>query len=130
MLVLSTDDGQVVVDSGAPRPARRCVAALDELPRRARATLFNTHWHLDQVGSNETLARRARTIVAHEKTRQRLADGYYLPTEDRYQKPLPKRRGRRRRSTRPATRDRRRRQIEYGYLLEAHTDGDIYVLFP
>jgi glyoxylase-like metal-dependent hydrolase (beta-lactamase superfamily II) len=92
-------------------------------------TLFNTHWHLEQIGSNEALGRAGTHIVAHEKTRQRLAYGYYLPKEDRYQKPVPK-------EAQPvetfyttgATKIGRER-IEYGYLLEAHTDGDIYVYF-
>jgi glyoxylase-like metal-dependent hydrolase (beta-lactamase superfamily II) len=75
------------------------------------------------------LGRAGAHIVAHEKTRQRLAYGYYLPKEDRYQKPVPK-------EAQPAetfyTTGETKiggERIEYGYLLEAHTDGDIYVYF-
>ena len=106
------------------------LAALGGLPGGARVrTLFNTHWHLDQIGSNDVLGRAGAAIVAHEKTRQRLATGYYLPAEDRYQPPAPK-------EAQPTesiytTGETKigREQIEYGYLLEAHTDGDIYVFF-
>jgi glyoxylase-like metal-dependent hydrolase (beta-lactamase superfamily II) len=130
VLALSTDDGLVVVDSGAAASATPLVAALNALPYGAHVhTLFNTHWHLEQIGSNETLGRAGAHIVAHEKTRQRLAYGYYLPKEDRYQKPLPK-------EAQPAetfyTTGETKiggERIEYGYLLEAHTDGDIYVYF-
>jgi glyoxylase-like metal-dependent hydrolase (beta-lactamase superfamily II) len=68
-------------------------------------------------------------FVAHEKTRLRLATDYYLPAEDRYRQALPA-------AAQPtesfyttgATTVGNER-IEYGYLLEAHTDGDIYVFF-
>ena len=91
VLALSTGDGLVVVDSGAASSRAPLVAALAALPNGARVhTLFNTHWHLEQIGSNETLGTAGAHIVAHEKTRQRLAYGYYLPKEDRYQKPVPK----------------------------------------
>jgi glyoxylase-like metal-dependent hydrolase (beta-lactamase superfamily II) len=126
----STGDGLVVVDSGAAASGAPLVAALAALPNGARVhTLFNTHWHLEQIGSNETLGTAGAHIVAHEKTRQRLAYGYYLPKEDRYQKPVPK-------EAQPAetfyTTGETKiggERIEYGYLLEAHTDGDIYVHF-
>jgi glyoxylase-like metal-dependent hydrolase (beta-lactamase superfamily II) len=130
VLALSTGDGLVVVDSGAAASGAQLLAALAALPNGAHIhTLFNTHWHLEQIGSNETLGRAGAHIVAHEKTRQRLAYGYYLPKEDRYQKPVPK-------DAQPAesfyTKGEAKiggERIEYGYLLEAHTDGDIYVHF-
>ncbi|HLF09645.1 MAG TPA: MBL fold metallo-hydrolase, partial [Gammaproteobacteria bacterium] len=130
VLALSTSDGTVLVDSGAAEFADALLATLGELPGGGRVrTLFNTHWHLDQVGSNEAIGRAGATIIAHEKTRLRLATDYYLPAEDRYQKALPA-------EAQPTetfytsgemTVDNER--IEYGYLLEAHTDGDIYVFF-
>src|SRR5690606_15320393 len=123
-------EGQVLVDSGSAELAEALHEALAALPGAGRVgTVFNTHWHLDQVGSNAVLAQRGAAIVAHAKTRQRLAAGYYLPDEDRYQPPMP--------AEAQPTRvfhDRGEllidgERIEYGYLLEAHTDGDIYVHF-
>jgi len=130
VLALSTADGLVVVDSGAAASGAPLLAALGALPNGGRVrTLFNTHWHAEQIGSNEALGRAGAHIVAHEKTRLRLAYGYYLPAEDRYQKPAPT----------PAQPSESfyttgattigGERIEYGYLLEAHTDGDIYVYF-
>ena len=128
--VLSTGAGQVVVDSGEAASSAQVLAALGDLPGGRVAKLFNTHWHLDQVGSNQALGEAGATIVAHAKTRQRLSAGYYVPLEERFEKPLPK-------AALPtdtfytggATKvgD---AEIEYGYLIEAHTDGDIYVAFP
>jgi glyoxylase-like metal-dependent hydrolase (beta-lactamase superfamily II) len=130
VLTLSTTDGLVVVDSGAAASGAELLAALGALPNGPHVhTLFNTHWHLEQIGSNEALGKAGAHIVAHEKTRVRLAYGYYLPAEDRYQKPAPA-------AAQPSesfytagTTTIGGERIEYGYLLEAHTDGDIYVLF-
>jgi glyoxylase-like metal-dependent hydrolase (beta-lactamase superfamily II) len=129
VLVLATDAGKVVVDSGAADSSGALLAALDALPGGTVGTLFNTHWHLDQVGSNEALGSAGATIIAHEKTRFRLSTGYYVPAEDRYEKALPAA-GRPTQAfyTNESTTVGNCR-IDYGYLLEAHTDGDIYVWF-
>jgi glyoxylase-like metal-dependent hydrolase (beta-lactamase superfamily II) len=129
VLVLSTGDGQVLVDSGAAEFGDVLLATLDELPGERVRTLFNTHWHLEQTGSNEALGRAGATIVAHEKTRLHLATDYYLPDEDRYQPALAQ-------TARPTetfytqgSMTAGGENIDFGYLLEAHTDGDIYVHF-
>ena len=100
ILVLATDAGKVVVDGGAAASSEAVRQKLDELPGGRVVALFDTHWHLDQVGANEVLGGAGATIYAHAKTRQRLTSGYYLPTEDRYQPPSRRRAGRPRRSTR------------------------------
>jgi cyclase len=130
VLLHVSDDGQLLVDSGAPGAGDALLAALAELPGTGRVhTLFNTHWHLAQTGANAVLGERGATIIAHEKSRQRLANGYYLADEDRYEPPLPE-------AGRPSQSflddgelTAGRERIEYGYLLLAHTDGDIYVHF-
>jgi glyoxylase-like metal-dependent hydrolase (beta-lactamase superfamily II) len=130
VLVLATEAGKVLVDSGAAAFTSDLLATVEALPGGAVTALFNTHWHLDQIGGNEALGRAGATIFAHEKTRLRLRNGYYLPTEDRYEKPLPE-------AALPTESFHTThatsiggRRIECGYLLEAHTDGDIYVAFP
>jgi glyoxylase-like metal-dependent hydrolase (beta-lactamase superfamily II) len=122
--------GQVVVDSGAAGASAALLEALRALPGGERVhALFNTHWHLEQIGSNAALGKAGAAIIAHAKTRARLAAGYYVPDEERYEKPLPPEgvpmqavyaRG----ETKAAG-----ERIEYGPLLEAHTDGDLYVFF-
>jgi glyoxylase-like metal-dependent hydrolase (beta-lactamase superfamily II) len=130
VLVLATEAGKVLVDSGAAASSNDLLATLDAMPGGAVVTVFNTHWHLDQVGGNEALGSAGATIVAHEKTRIRLRTGYYVPAEDRYEKPLPA-------AALPTESFHATHaasfgdaRIECGYLLEAHTDGDIYVAFP
>jgi glyoxylase-like metal-dependent hydrolase (beta-lactamase superfamily II) len=130
ILVRPADAGQVLVDSGAAQFSDAVLARLRGLPGAGRVTtLFNTHWHREQVGNNLAFGRSGAAIVAHEKTRAHLATDYYVEDEDRYEKALPK-------EARPTVTfftgeqtlasDKR---IEYGHLLEAHTDGDIYVFF-
>lgn len=130
ILVRSAITGQVLVDSGVAASTDQVVAALGELPGAGRVqTLFNTHWHLEQVGGNAAFGQSGATIIAHEKTLAHLATDCYLPGEDRYEKALPA-------EAHPTETffasgetlvdDER---VEYGYLLEAHTDGDIYVFF-
>ncbi len=130
VLVRHGDDGQVLVDTGSAKLAPALGDALASLPGAGRVGLvFNTHWHPHQTGSNGAFGRAGATLVAHAKTRHRLAVGYYVPHEDRYEPPMPA-------DAVPTEtfHDRGERlvdgeRIEYGYLLEAHTDGDIYVYF-
>jgi cyclase len=130
VLVRTASTGQVLVDGGAAAFTDAVLAHLRGLPGGGRATtLFNTHWHREQVGGNLAFGRAEATIIAHEKTRAHLATDYYLQDEDRYEKALPA-------EARPTvtffTGDQTLagdKRIEYGHLLEAHTDGDIYVFF-
>lgn len=130
VLVRTASTGQVLVDSGGVGFTDAVLKGLRELPGAGRATtLFNTHWHREQVGGNLAFGRSEVTIIAHEKTRAHLATDYYLQNEDRYEKALPA-------EARPTvtffTGDQTLagdKRIEYGHLLEAHTDGDIYVFF-
>src|ERR1700758_5207069 len=91
VLVRTASTGQVMVDSGAAAFTDAVLADLRGLPGGGRATtLFNTHWHKEQVGGNLAFGRAEATIVAHEKTRVHLATDYYLHDEDRYEKAVPK----------------------------------------
>ena len=130
IVALPTVDGLIVVDSGAAEYRDEVIARLGDLGGERVAAVFNTHWHPDQVGANEALGASGATIHAHEKTRQRLAAGYYVPAEDRYVAALPAaglpvetvyEHGSARIGGQP---------VEYGYLIAAHTDGDIHVTFP
>jgi glyoxylase-like metal-dependent hydrolase (beta-lactamase superfamily II) len=130
VLVCDTSDGLVLVDSGNDTGSALDDALASLSGGSSVHTLINTHWHPEQTAGNARLGSAGAQIVAHAKTRQRLAVGYYMRSEERYASPLP-----------PAGVPQKTfytsemlsvgdETIECGYLLEAHTDGDIYVRFP
>jgi glyoxylase-like metal-dependent hydrolase (beta-lactamase superfamily II) len=125
-------DGLLLVDGGA---ADRSAELLERIAaqsggRRVR-TLFNTHWHWDHTGSNEALAKSGATLVAHENTRLWLGTEIASKWESRTYPPRPA-------GALPTQTffygskqmTAGKEEVEYGYLPQAHTDGDIYVFFP
>ena len=126
LVALSSSDGILLVDSGSSASAHAVRASLGGAPVH---TLFNTHYHADQTGGNELFGKAGAEIHAHLITRQWLATDYYVPAEDRWVKALPAK-------ALPTVTFRQKGEmkagaesIEFGYLLEAHTRGDIYVFF-
>ncbi|HEY1241094.1 MAG TPA: MBL fold metallo-hydrolase [Bryobacteraceae bacterium] len=130
ILAFSGGGGLVLVDSGAPKSGDPVTSALKSLSSEAKVQmLFNTHYHLDQTGNNELFAQAGAKIIAHERTREWMSTDYWVPAEDRYEKARPK-------AARPNETFQTTgllksgdESIEYGYLLMAHTSGDIYVHF-
>ena len=128
ILAFWTNDGLVLVDGGAPKSGDQVMAELRTFAPGAKVqTLFNTHYHTDQTGNNELFAAAGAKIIAHERTREWMSTDYWVPAEDRYEKARPK-------TARPTetflttgTLKAGVEQIDYGYLLLAHTNGDIYV---
>jgi glyoxylase-like metal-dependent hydrolase (beta-lactamase superfamily II) len=126
VIALSTDKGVLLVDSGSVALAPSVRGVLAAAPVH---TLFNTHHHPDQTGGNVLFGGAGAEIHAHVITRQWLATDYYVPADYRWVKALgPK--------GVPTVTFRGRGEIkagaetvEFGYLLEAHTRGDIYVFF-
>jgi len=122
--------GLVLVDSGARTSVTQLTAAIQAVRTDAKVQIvFNTHYHIDQTGNNETIAAAGTTIIAHEHTRQWMSTDYWVPAEDRYEKARTK-------AAWPTNTFRvtgsvaaGTEQIDYGHLPLAHTDGDIYVFF-
>ncbi len=130
ILVRSAGGGQVLVDSGAAEFTGAVHERLAELPGAGRVeAVFNTHWHLDQVGGNLALGQSGARIIAHEKTKAHLATDYYLWGEDRYEKALPAAAHPTETFFESGETLAGGERVEFGHLLEAHTDGDIYVYF-
>jgi cyclase len=126
VLALSSGDGLVLVDSGAPKSGDQVIAAIGASKVQ---TLFNTHYHTDQTGNNEIFGAAGAKIIAHEHTGQWMSTDYWVPDKDRYENARPK-------AARPTETFQTTgilkvdaEQIDYGHLPLAHTDGDIYVFF-
>lgn len=128
LLALKDGDALLFVDGGLKGNAAEVLKlAQRELGATKAHTLINTHWHPEHTGLNETLGRQGAKIIAHEQTR------LWLSTKVRYQPddapilPLP-----------PVARPNLTtwtggevkaggETLSYGYLSQAHTDGDLYV---
>ena len=130
VVAFSSGDALLLVDSGAPQSGDKVIAALKSWNANAKVqTLFNTHYHLDQTGNNQMFASMGAKIIAHDRTRQWMSTDYWVPELDRYEKARPK-------EARPTetfetagSMTAGDEKIDYGYLLLAHTSGDIYVFF-
>ena len=129
VLALTAPDGLVVVDSAEPDVSDLLIGQLKQLPGGRVNTVFNTHWHPANTGANEALRQAGATIVAHENTRLWMATPTWIPSEDRYRQPRPKGAHPTKTFYADGSMNAGGERIEYGYLIEAHTSGDIYVFF-
>jgi glyoxylase-like metal-dependent hydrolase (beta-lactamase superfamily II) len=128
--LLRTAEGVLLVDGGAREHSAALLKAVRQLAGTDRVhTLFNTHWHADQTGSNATLGAAGTRIIAHENTRLWLTTDVESKWEQRVYQPLPKIAQPNQTFYTTASLDFGGEKIDYGYLPQAHTDGDIYVFF-
>jgi cyclase len=129
VLALSGPDGMLLVDCGSPEHSGELLKTLAGLPGGKNIrTVFNTHWHWEHTGANELLRKAGADIIAHENTRLWLGTQVIEAWQDRTFPPrpplaLPTHTFYYKSSTLQFGDE----PIEYGYLGQAHTDGDIYV---
>ncbi len=127
----TTPGGVVLVDGGSAKASAALMKMIGELPGGGRAevqTLFNTHWHPEQTGLNETLGNAGKTIISHENTRLWLSTDITWSWNGQKFKRLPKIAQPNKTFYTTAKLD---SGITYGYVPDAaHTDGDMYVYFP
>jgi cyclase len=106
------------------------IAGLRGLGGNAKVhTVFNTHFHVAQTGNNEAFAAAGARIVAHDRTRQWMSIDRWLPDQERYERARPKAAWPTEVVFNTASRNVDGEQIDYGYLVVAHTAGDIYLHF-
>jgi glyoxylase-like metal-dependent hydrolase (beta-lactamase superfamily II) len=92
-------------------------------------TLFNTHWHPDQTGSNERAAKDGARIIAQENTKLWLGRKIVTDWLPEGYGPLPKPALPNKSFYTTDTLDFGGEKLAYGHLGQAHTDGDLYVHF-
>ena len=129
-VVARTDEeGVLLVDGGSSAASDAFIEAASDLPGGGPVhTIFNTHWHAGQTGSNERLGRDGATIIAHENTRLWLATDVTWPWDGRHFEPLPQVAQPNQTFYDTGELD---SGVRYGYIPDAaHTDGDLYVYFP
>jgi len=134
-------DGALLVDGASAGASDALMKAVASLPGGGPVhTIFNTHWHPEQTGSNERLGQAGKTIIAHENTRLWLTTDVTWPWNGQRFNRLPKiaqpnktfyTTGTLEPAPSTGTPSRRSLGIRYGHIPDAaHTDGDMYVYFP
>jgi glyoxylase-like metal-dependent hydrolase (beta-lactamase superfamily II) len=132
--------GVLLVDGGSANATDVLTKLIAGLPGGGPVhTIFNTHWHPEQVGLNEQLGKAGTTIIAHENTRLWLTTDVTWSWNGQRFKRLPKiaQPNKTFYKTGKLELSKERREgvpvdsIQYGYIPDAaHTDGDMYVYFP
>jgi glyoxylase-like metal-dependent hydrolase (beta-lactamase superfamily II) len=131
VVVLNASDGLLLINGGLPDRTTALLKFLDEQFKGKRVTtVFNTDWHLEHTGSNEALRKLGAKILAHENTKLWIGADFYSEWENKRYKPRPG-------DALPTDTFYTNggitfgnQRIEYGYMAQAHTDGDIYLHFP
>lgn len=131
LAVIGSDSVLLVNGGSAERSDELLQLVAKESGNKPVRVLFNTCWHPDHTGSNEALGKAGAKIIAHENTKLWLGTEIDCRWQKRTYEPRPK-------TALPNQTFYSGVQkmtfagqpIEYGYLMQAHTDGDIYVYFP
>jgi glyoxylase-like metal-dependent hydrolase (beta-lactamase superfamily II) len=123
-------NGVLLVDGGSALGSDALMKAVSALPGGSHIhTLFNTHWHPEQTGSNERLGKAGASIIAHVNTRLWLTQDVTWPWNGQRFKKLPKVAQPPKNKTFYTT-GKLDSSVDYGYIPDAaHTDGDMYVHF-
>ena len=125
----TTRGGVLLVDGGSAAASDALMKAVTALPGGGPVdTIFNTHWHPEQTGSNEVLGKAGKTIIAQENTKLWLTTDVTWSWNGKHFKRLSK-------IAQPNktfyTTGKLESGIQYGHIPDAaHTDGDLYVYFP
>ncbi len=73
------EDSTFMIDGQFGPLTEKVLAAIRSRTDQPVQYVLNTHWHLDHVAANETLAGHGMTILAHENVHRRLRVDQYLP---------------------------------------------------
>ena len=123
-------DGALLVDGGSFEKSSDVLREASKATGSSKVNvLLNTHWHPDQTGSNERIGKSGATIIAHENTKLWLARPIKASWLPKPFGPLPEKARPNKTTYTHDTLSFAGQDIDYGYMLQAHTDGDIYVYF-
>jgi glyoxylase-like metal-dependent hydrolase (beta-lactamase superfamily II) len=132
VLAVTDPSGVALVDGAPAGRAAELAQLVAALPAAGNVhTLFNTHWHPEHTGSNESLGQAGATIVAQENTKLWLASDVTWPWNDETVEPLPKAGLPNKTFYDETEMQVGGRTVRCGHLRDCpHTDGDMYVHFP
>ena len=131
VIAMRGEEGALMVDGGLAANADALLKLVKERTGNSRIhTLINTHGHAEQIGANEAVGRDGGVIIAHEKTRIYLSSSVTSVLFQGRRAPLPKAALPTKTTELGDSLKFAGKQIDYGYLPAAHSDGDLYVHFP
>ena len=131
VIAMRGEDGALMIDGGLAANADALLKVVKERTGNNRInTLINTHWHPEQTGSNEAVGRDGGVIIAQEKTRMYLSNTVSSVTFEGRLAPLPQVARPNKTMQQDGSLKFAGHQVDYSYLPQAHTDGDLYVHFP
>jgi cyclase len=122
-------NGLMMVDGGLPDNAAALLKAVASQDSHPVTTVFNTHWHFDHIGCNETLGKMGAKIIAHENTKKHLSERVTMEALGRTFEPLSPQGRPAETFAKGAKMTFEKESIEYVHVAQAHTDGDAYVHF-
>ncbi len=129
MAVQTGKDGNILIDSSFATAVPHIKDAIAAVSSDAPHALVNTHWHVDHVDGNEGMHAAGFLVIAHEKTKTRMAE----PAEMKlFHMSLPAYPAGAIPSVTFATtmsHDHNGDTIELVHYDPAHTDTDIYIHF-
>ena len=122
-------DGSFIIDAQYAPLTEKILSTIRSIGGETPQYLFNTHFHGDHTGGNENMGNQGSTIVAHDKVRERLVNGYSIKTFGMKSGPAHK-------VALPSITFAERMRFETNgetvsavHVPSAHTDGDSYVHF-
>ena len=83
------EDGAFLVDDQFAELNDKITAAVELLDTKPIRFIFNTHWHFDHTGGNETFGNQGVVLVAHNNVRQRLSTDQFIEFVKRESPPQP-----------------------------------------
>ena len=126
-MAIQGPEGVLLIDGGLEeRSGELLKMVMQETGAKRVVTLINSHWHPEQTGSNERLAKAGAKIIAHENTKLWLQYAQQEPGRPGTWGPLPPKARPNQTMYASEKLTHGSEQIELGYVLQAHTDGDIY----
>ena len=129
VVVAEGPDGVVIVNGGSQDKADALLAEIKRLTNNKPVkALFNTNWRPEHLGLNYLLG-AGTPIYAHENTRLWQNADFYVEWQDSQHKPMPKQAQANKTFYQNGTLKFGDDTIEYGFVSQANTDGDIYVRF-
>lgn len=129
--VVLSPDGLMMIDGGLPDRAQDLLRAVStEVDEHKITLLFNTHWHFDHIGCNETLGAQGVKIMAHENVKKRLSVKTTMESMNRTFDPLKPEGLPAKEFSKGGKLSFGKEKIEFTHVPTAHTDGDTFLFFP